>query len=146
MKTAAGIWGRGCEDIIKDVYKVGSSEDAQCESRDDTDDPGSTAVLKPLRRPTRYSSLASAAEHVSTIYDHIIAPTHQCLDIVRAVAGLLHNMRAIKTENDNFDVDYKQGLDYYPKLCEEMATTDRGQVGHDGDSILILTLADMNLL
>jgi hypothetical protein len=74
--------------------------------------------------------LASAAEHVSKVSEHNVAIANRCLDIVRAVAGLLHNMRAIKTENNNFDADYKQGLEYYPKLCEEMVTTDRGQVSH----------------
>ena len=74
--------------------------------------------------------MASVAEHVSEVSEHNVAIANRCLDIVRAVAGLLYNMRAIKTEDNNFDADYKQGLEYYPKLCEEMVTTDRGQVSH----------------
>jgi hypothetical protein len=49
-------------------------------------------------------------------------------DIVRAVAGLLHNMRAIRSEDGNFEADYKRGLSLYQKLCDGDLQTDMGTV------------------
>jgi hypothetical protein len=65
IKTASGIWGLGCEQIIQEVYKVKQPPwlgDAWLI-------PYSTAAFNQLATTSRSSSLVSVAAHVSRWLD-----------------------------------------------------------------------------
>lgn len=39
--------------------------------------------------------------------------------VVRAVAGLLHNIRVIRATGEQFERDYKEALKFYPRIREQ---------------------------
>ena len=71
VKTAAGILGLGCDEIIKEVYQV--SRGSLSVSDTDANYSCSTAAKKLSKNMMRSISLASVAEHVS-ISEHSSMP------------------------------------------------------------------------
>ena len=49
-------------------------------------------------------------------------------DVVRAVAGLLHNIRAITSDSVGFKKDYQEGLEVFQDLTREGGPKKPGQV------------------
>lgn len=81
-------------------------------------------------QPTRFICSVSVVEHVGPRL-HTIAWEMLTIsqDIIRAVAGLLYNMHAIKTENNTFDADYSRGLQIYADLTDGITSNSPGAVG-----------------